>query len=1031
MLIFSQLCVATSLLCVATSLYIWWQSQTRRKASSSPPPPPPLPPPPPADAITLARDRLALSAEAMLRGEIDAAAFGAAVAAALAAVGLNAVAASRASPASPASPPPPPLPQPLLEAAEEKEDDDDESRQSHSRVWGWGALQGADDASPAADLAPRALVADGSVLGSVVAVSCGGGNGVAEAARPNALYLTEDGNVYAWDERTGQQPTLIQALALQKALHDERIVAVSCGVRHCVAVASSGALFSWGEGAQGQLGHGDRVALLQPRKVKQLIGRRVVQAACGTAHTVAVGADGELFSWGSGASGCLGLGSTDAKLLPKEVVKGLGVRARRVTAVAAACGHDFTAVLCSDGGVRCCGSNVHQQCAAGASVASVLRLRLIDEAMLATHCVVAIDCGRTHCAVLCRAWCDRTTRGGAAPSAAGGAAAAAAAGAVSPNAVAETGAAPPPPLPGRLELEDGLPSPRLRHAQRARDDFGEIWTWGDNRRGQLGRCPRDANARPGVVPLHKLWIEPPAAAGSGTRVQSRSFPSGLEQRKQISALTAVCGASHSMALVEVRRFSSRTAARTWRALVSWGNNAGGALGTGDTNERRTPTPLSLAFLDPKLFIAQVCAGPDCTLLLERRQRRKRAEGAAGGGGGAVTKRVVKSMREREQTEIRATEEWSRLESSHRAVSDEPRNGIPLLALQRAIASNRKGVYTLVRRGIPASVRRRVWPTLIGNALRITTALWATNLQRAAAQMVLQTAERERRSSYDAGEREDPGRERTVLKIAVDLPRTFPTLGLFGTTGPFHLRLKAVLQAFAMMRPDLGYVQGMSLIAAMLCLHTGAEEEGSGSAGSGERERTVSGDTRMLTITALAQDRAGFVAYTCLTNMVVGYEHLFAFFSRDFAAITAYIACFDGVFAKVEANLSRWFNNSDPKIETQMFLFTWLQTVFLKCLPLRAAGIVWDNFLLPASKNGGTGYLFRVALAVLKLLGPTLRTLPFEGVMQLLTKPLKLSGVGCVMTEKRLFKTIDAVALPAGTIAELAEIHRTRAAITRL
>ena len=202
-----------------------------------------------------------------------------------------------------------------------------------SRVWGWGALHDRDPESEgAASVAPRAVVADSSMLGTIIAVACGGGGAGAgsdgdgdEPSPPgSALYLTEDGNVYASDHRAGKRPALVQALALQKALHDERIVAVSCGATHCVAVASSGALFSWGSGVDGQLGHGTCASSAEPRKVKGLLGTRVVQAACGAAHTVAVGLEGALFSWGTGASYCLGHGSTVAYTVPREVVKGLG-----------------------------------------------------------------------------------------------------------------------------------------------------------------------------------------------------------------------------------------------------------------------------------------------------------------------------------------------------------------------------------------------------------------------------------------------------------------------------------------------------------------------------------------------------------------------------------------------------------------------------------------------------------------------------------------------------------------------------------
>jgi hypothetical protein len=54
-------------------------------------------------------------------------------------------------------------------------------------------------------------------------------------------------------------------------------------------------------------------------------------------------------------------------------------------------------------------------------------------------------------------------------------------------------------------------------------------------------------------------------------------------------------------------------------------------------------------------------------------------------------------------------------------------------------------------------------------------------------------------------------------IAVDLPRTWPGLDFVGTPGPFYEQLETVLHCYALFRPDIGYVQGMTFLAAMLGL----------------------------------------------------------------------------------------------------------------------------------------------------------------------------------------------------------------------
>jgi hypothetical protein len=62
------------------------------------------------------------------------------------------------------------------------------------------------------------------------------------------------------------------------------------------------------------------------------------------------------------------------------------------------------------------------------------------------------------------------------------------------------------------------------------------------------------------------------------------------------------------------------------------------------------------------------------------------------------------------------------------------------------------------------------------------------------------------------------REKSLQLIEQDIKRTFPQLNLFQAGMPQHDNLHRLLRAFAMYRPDIGYVQGMSYIAAMVLLY---------------------------------------------------------------------------------------------------------------------------------------------------------------------------------------------------------------------
>jgi RCC1 and BTB domain-containing protein len=64
-----------------------------------------------------------------------------------------------------------------------------------------------------------------------------------------------------------------------------------------------------GRGDDGRLGHGDNGGKYRqyvPRIVQSLTGSVVTQVACGSYHTAAVCANGDLYTWGNGMYGKLG-----------------------------------------------------------------------------------------------------------------------------------------------------------------------------------------------------------------------------------------------------------------------------------------------------------------------------------------------------------------------------------------------------------------------------------------------------------------------------------------------------------------------------------------------------------------------------------------------------------------------------------------------------------------------------------------------------------------------------------------------------
>ena len=100
------------------------------------------------------------------------------------------------------------------------------------------------------------------------------------------------GNLGHGDAQSQLLPKKVEAFAGQN------VVAVSAGDDHSLAFTADGAVWSWGRGGEGQLGHGDEQIQLLPKKVEAFAGQRVTVSA-GRFHSLAITADGAVWSWGS------------------------------------------------------------------------------------------------------------------------------------------------------------------------------------------------------------------------------------------------------------------------------------------------------------------------------------------------------------------------------------------------------------------------------------------------------------------------------------------------------------------------------------------------------------------------------------------------------------------------------------------------------------------------------------------------------------------------------------------------------------
>ena len=76
-----------------------------------------------------------------------------------------------------------------------------------------------------------------------------------------------------------------------------------------------------------------------------------------------------------------------------------------------------------------------------------------------------------------------------------------------------------------------------------------------------------------------------------------------------------------------------------------------------------------------------------------------------------------------------------------------------------------------------------------------------------------------------------------------------------------------------------------------------------------------------------------------------------------------------------------------QVASDLFLFKWLQSLCAQCVPIDTLARLWDRFLYE-----GTGFLFRTALAILRLLQPVIEKMPLEDTIALLTCNVRMKRV---------------------------------------
>ena len=238
-------------------------------------------------------------------------------------------------------------------------------------------------------------------------------------------------------------------------------------------------------------------------------------------------------------------------------------------------------------------------------------------------------------------------------------------------------------------------------------------------------------------------------------------------------------------------------------------------------------------------------------------------------------------------------------------------------------------------GIPSLVRQKVWVLAINNELKITNEIYEQCVSRSKEKVWTKSEKHCSEGDFDCCESASD-------LIKLDVSRTFPQLGLFQENGPYHEVLSELLGAYVTFRPDIGYAQGMSFLAAMLLLNMEPEQ-----------------------------------AFVSLANLL-NTQLLVSFFRVNQTVMNAYYQTYEEFFKENLPKLHKHFN--EHKLSPDLYLVDYIYTLFSRSLPLDIASRVWDLYL-----RDGDQFIFRAALGILSMYYEVLINLDFIYLAQFLTK----------------------------------------------
>jgi alpha-tubulin suppressor-like RCC1 family protein len=178
----------------------------------------------------------------------------------------------------------------------------------------------------------------------------------------HCIARNSSGKVYCWGCNEwgylgiGSQDIGYHKPILNQYLNNEFVIDISCGAYHSLVLTNCGEVYAWGVNNWGQIGNGCNRDQLKPIKVKGFNNERVVMISCGYHHSMALTECGHVYSWGENDYGQLGNGNTVHSNEPKFVAV-IDKNECNVFIEKISCGSEHSLLLSSDGFIYAFGYN--------------------------------------------------------------------------------------------------------------------------------------------------------------------------------------------------------------------------------------------------------------------------------------------------------------------------------------------------------------------------------------------------------------------------------------------------------------------------------------------------------------------------------------------------------------------------------------------------------------------------------------------------------------------------------------------------